>query len=177
MFGAFVMFGIASIIISYLLITSILMWGYLGGVRSKTTLIILVPFIIWYSAVLYLSFDSLMGYPTNSIMPNDTVIYSYRVVEPTSDNSGGMYFWGLPAEKVGDQTFIPRSYRMDYDRELHKQLMKKRKGSGNSVLVWRLSDLLKHRGTLKSILGKRGKMGSRDGNFKIVNPENVLSKE
>jgi len=173
------MFGTLSIIISYILVILFLLWRYSDENKKwgQSVLILSTPLLIWYSLILFFSLNSMMGYPTNSTMPDDTIIYSYRIVEPTDSECGGMYFWGLPAEKIMDQTFIPRSYRLEYNKELHKQLMQKGSGKGGKILMWRLLDL-KNRGAKMDLLLKgKYSAGQNAGNFEMINPAEILTKE
>jgi len=162
---------ISIIIFSYLFTISLLLW--LCRFR-KSIAVFMVPFLIWYSIVLWVGINSLLGYPSESMIPENSIVKSIHINEPRGGYSGSMCFWMILPEKYGKPDAEPKAYKMPYDKELHKQLMKS-SGQKNSLIVWSLLKG-KRRGILRKITGDKN-IPSKEGEFKVLNPSELLTKD
>lgn len=159
-------YGFGLIALSFCILVALVVW--LLADKKWEFWAISIPFLIWYGLIVYIGSSSVLGYPTDSVMKDGTIIVSYRIVEPAPSIEGGMYFWGVPVEKITDKTSVPRSFSMPYDRELHKQLTRKKKGEGG-FLMWR-------RGGKKKGGEKGNDMADSIGKFEVLNPSKILTK-
>lgn len=160
--------GFSLITLSYVVLVVLGIW-LLTNREMGVVRVFVMPFLIWYGAAIYIGSSSMLGYPTGSLMKDGTIIVSVRIVEPRQNVEGGMYFWGIPLEKMTDKTCVPRSFYLPYDPESHKQLMNK-KNDKEGVLVWRRNRV------------KLGRVKKKDGmesvgTFEILNPSKILTKE
>ena len=170
--------GINGIIASYLITISVFFWVFKEK-GSRLAVIIFIPFCLWYSLVLIFSINSLYGYPSSQSMPEDSVVKSIHINEPSKDYAGVMCFWVIPLAEMGNGKIEPRAYKIKYDRELHNRLMRKRQEGGkNGILVWNRKDGKSKEGlmSLKKLMGGPY-YPSESGEFKIINPMILLQKE
>jgi len=166
--------GTILITISYLIIVTLII--FLSKIsQSKLLLLFAIPFTIWYSIALYFSIGSLLGYPTEADIPEDTIILAYRVILPEKEKDGAIYLWSLTRDKIGDKTFLPRSFSIPYDEKLHKQLSEYEQGNkkGKKFLIWKQ---FKKGSKIMSLFGNRRDRRSF-GEFKIKNPEEIMVKD
>ena len=174
MIGLTASFLLLAAVVSYLLI------------KSKANPLIkglLIIATIWYGVAVYYFPGSLMGWPrcVNNL-PDDSLIMSHKVVEPSAIDSGGMYFWLMedikkiplrlnPAEvftRIDRMT--PRAYRIPYDRELHKKLeMAKKKKGRRGLMIWK-----REQAPGTAINSERRE---ERGRFKIINPVDLLPRK
>ena len=89
----------------------------------------------WYSIALYAAPGQIAGHPKMvKELPDQVWIIAAKIIEPSADNSGGMYFWVyekkiyekalspnplLTFQKIRKLT--PRAYGIPYDKEMHKK--------------------------------------------------------
>ena len=127
-----------------------------------------IAIIVGYGVVLVYLIPALMGWPIlTKNMPDKTQIATYIVKEPRDGNRGFIYFWTILEEQD------PRSYKVDYSRELHKKLIEagKRRGKGSRLVV---DNVGKGKGKNKS---KGNQDNSGDSiNFKIIHPRATVRK-
>jgi type IV secretory pathway VirB6-like protein len=172
--------------LSFLLLASIL--GYIV-IQTKLNPIIkavLIVVMIWYSIALYSAPGHFMGWSKPiSVLPENSIILAYRIVEPSKTTKGGMYFWVLDPREGKDASnpreFFklvgesePRYYCIPYDRELHKQLEeaeKTRKRNPNGLMIWSKGNSHK--------ADRNNEDGDRTGErgFKIKNPVDLLPEK
>lgn len=128
-----------------LVFTFLLLGTTLGYISIYTKMnpfvkLILIIVFVWYSIVLFLIPQHFSGLPRKiPELPDGCWIISYKIVEPSQSDSGGMYFW-IVENEVWTHTIKksnplnpmkafqelnklqPLSCSMDYDKELHKEL-------------------------------------------------------
>ena len=178
--------SITGLVVAFILLATVTAWNTIrtrGWVGLK---IVSISILIWYGFVVYFTIPQIMGWPANKDLPANSKIISVRIIEPKDDNKGSMFFWvsQTPNHKRDainllrpDKIFIytgsmqPRSYRIPYDRELHKKLLetqkKQKRQKGSSMLTGK-----------KGVKQKRGKGGAPTENpFKILNPFTFLKKD
>ena len=170
MIGLTASFLILAVVVSYILI------------RPKNPLVkaLLIIATVWYAIAVYYAPDAFMGWPRRvNELPDGSLILTYKVVEPSAGESGGMYFWLIEGIKKTPKrlnpaevfTIIdrktPRAYQIPYDRELHKklELAKKKKGK-HGLMIWK-------KGQRVGMAGD-GKKQEEEGRFKIINPVDLL---
>jgi len=125
-------FGYSGLTIAFLIISTIMLWVIIqtkGKILAKA---IIIPLVVWYSLVLFNAGPNLMGWPAPRVMPIGSEILTFMIKEPQGSYKGGMYFWVIPQEekhwidKISPDYFMPgepKSYKIPYDRDLHKRLL------------------------------------------------------
>lgn len=181
--------GYFGLTIAFVCLISIALWILIHSTAHAAIKIILIVFAIWYGLALYYTAPNFMGWPTIQSIPDGSWVLSVRIQEPGKNSSGAIYFWlnTRPVERkitLADlldprKTFLyysevePRAYKLFYDRELHKRIMKvlKKKGKtpGGRMIIGR-------KGRKKG-KGKKGLYLDDQIKFKIINPIDLLSKE
>lgn len=160
------------LVLSYLVIISTLLWLNKANFKSRLC-ILYIPFCIWYSFTIGFSLNGLLGYPTDSMIPDKAVIKGIHINEPRKDYAGSMCFWVMLPDQLGKHDAEPRAYRLPYDKELHKQLMKQSKGK--RVMIWNLKSGDRFK-SLMALLGKKSNISSY-GEFRLIDPVELLQKE
>ena len=174
-------FGYSGLTIAFLIISAIMLWVALQTKGKTLTKAIVIPMVIWYSLVLFNAGPNLMGWCAPGLLPIGSEILTFIITEPKGPDTGGMYFWVMPKEekrwidKISPDYFLPgepKSYKIPYDRELHKRLLEAQK------------EKTKKRGSKMIFFGFE--RGSSDGTeslqgdrpaFKIRTPARRLRKE
>ena len=146
-------FGGTKLIISFLIVVSISLWMIIKYNRMPLIVkICLITFSIWYGIVLYYSTEGMKGWPTCQQIPDMSFVKDAFIIEPTSENLGGIYFWLIyPGSK------IPRAHRLPYSKEQHENTtkMKKKVEKGYGLLFY----------------------GSKEKKIKFIDPSGNLPKE
>ena len=180
--------SLSGLVIAFLLLAIVTAWNTIrtkGGIGIK---IVSISILIWYGFVVYFTIPQIMGWPADKDLPADSKIISARIVEPQGEEKGAMYFWiSQKPDHMRDALNLlrpdkfliytgsiqPRSYRIPYDRELHKKLLesqKQQKGQKGSSLM-----------TGKKGVKKKGEEGEgqspTENPFRILNPFDVLKKD
>ncbi len=170
--------------VAFIIIVSILVYFV---INSETHIVIKVGIItiaLWYSLVLFYTPPKLMGWPTYQGLPDGSRIVFALVKEPMGADKGGMYFLLMMSESERslleqinpkhifdyNEKNTPRLYRIPYDRELHKALLKARKGAHK---VGGILKLKREKGK-----GRGGKQKGKDKFIiKLINPMELLRKQ
>lgn len=103
--------------------------GAKGKWWAKLTAIIIVPL---FSFMMWNALLSFTGWPADTAIPDRMMLTGSIIVEPTQDNPGSIYIWGIsPVEHDGFLDYKaeenePRAYKVPYTRELHKQIQRAR---------------------------------------------------
>lgn len=174
----------------YICVASLLLWFIIYARGHVITKCVSAGLAVWFGVAIYYLAPNLAGWPVNGEIPDGSVVLSLRVVEPTPENSGWIYFWCntqpdlkqdvanlLNPKTVFNYTGAnePRAYKRPYDRDLHKRILeaqkKQKKTRGGFMII--------EKGM------KKGKGNPGDGRktppekmkFKIVNPIEILTKE
>jgi len=128
--------GYLSLGIAFAILASILLWNGFR-LRSFKVSLAMVPLVIWYSMALFYVPSHLVGWPSNNKIPENFLVISSMVQEPTRGQKGGIYFWGFEWDAKKPVTnfinprdsFIyipesmtPRAFRVDYSVGLQKKL-------------------------------------------------------
>jgi hypothetical protein len=155
---------------------TLLIWIVARKLKSKGAALVLIPLVIAYSAVMALTMKSIFGFPTGQMMPHKSIIYSMKINEPEGTHKGDMFFWVISKEKFTDPCSMPRSYRMDYDRELHEMLEKMKQEKGGMITWQRIDKKENYIDGLMGIFGSN-KYRNSGGKFQVSNPSEMLQKE
>jgi hypothetical protein len=173
---------------AFVILASILLWN---GFRSRSfkVSLVMVPLVIWYSMALFYVPSHLMGWPSNNKMPEKFLVISSWVQEPTKDQKGGIYFWGLewegqkPDRKLTSakeafrylpESMTPRAFRVDYSSALQKKLTDQEEEvkqiSGGIIMVKRVEKKIENEENVERI--------EPDSylEFTILNPAEVPTK-
>ncbi len=111
---------------------------------------ICIPLIIWYGLVLYYAPRAIMGWPTNSRLPDSAIVVSYKIIDPVfNPEEAGIYLWVIPREKEKSlslnpkdivkivTTGIPRAYKIPFSMaDKEKMLTEGKKIGRGSVLTF-----------------------------------------
>jgi len=180
--------SLTGLVVAFILLATVTAWN---AVRTRGLLglkFVSIGILIWYGFVVYFTIPQIMGWPTKKDLPANSKIVSVRIVEPSGEEKGAMYFWlsQNPNHKRDAMNLLrpdkfliytggiqPRAYQIPYDRELHKKLLEtqkeQRRQKGSSMM------------TGKKGVKKKGKEGenqsSTENPFKILNPFEVLKKD
>ena len=179
--------SLTGLVVAFILLATVTAWN---TVRTKGWVglkFVSIGILIWYGFVVYFTIPQIMGWPTEKDLPSNSKIVAVRIVEPRGENKGSMFFWisQKPDHKKDAMNLLrpdkfllytgstqPRSYRIPYDRELHKKLLEARKKQqgqkGSSLMTGKKGVKVKRAGGGKS---------PTDKPFKILNPFTFLKKE
>jgi len=156
------------LVIGYILIAVLALWLVIKTRGLDLLKFAAITIVLAYGIIIFYIFPHFLGWPITQKPPDKSQIWSYLIVEPKSPEEGSVYFWILSFKET-----IPRSYRIPYDRELHKQLLEAQKEQKNEPGSY----LLLQRGK------KSDKKDAGDGsqpidiNIKAIFPRSVLTKE
>ena len=181
--------SMTGLVVAFILLAIVTAWN---TIRTKGWLglkIITISILIWYGFVVYFTIPQIMGWPTKKDLPANSKIISVRIIEPRGTDKGAMYFWlsRKPDHKKDAMNLLrpdkfliftggiqPRSYKIPYDRELHKKLLeaqkKQRKQRGSSLMTGKKGVKIKGK--------QKGQSNSpTEKPFKILNPFDTLRKD
>ena len=123
-----------SITLAFILLTSLILWFVIGSKglwRLKAATILLT---LYLCLSVNFSLDNLMGWPSRQQPPKEFRVHWVVIKEPNkkTGDKGDVYVWVTdmnPKEKDDGSFFIsfanenmrkPRSYRLEYSKELHE---------------------------------------------------------
>lgn len=145
--------GYIGLAVGFILLMTMLLWIVISTKGSVFLKAVLIPVTLWYGTVLFFSAQNFMGWPAQKAVPEDSYVLAFRIREPDpSDSSAGAIFlWastpsasGLSEDAASGLSINPkevfeyrskgepRAYRLPYDRELHKMLLKAQENQKNS---------------------------------------------
>ena len=185
--------GSTGLATAFVILSALFLWFLIKSKIKLSIRFIIIPVVVWYGLVLYHTPSKLMGFPltVNSIeeIPNYSVVLYVKVVEPDYKSSGYIYFYVVhpynkykkdkniiqvlnPKKIFGfDDRNVPISYKLDYDKFLHKDLEKQRE------------KMKAMRGSVMRIVHGKGKMKdgqgrdeNPDSEFEVLNPHKILPK-
>jgi len=175
-------YGFIGLVLTYVILTTMFLWMLRKTDTAQWKKLLVIPLTLWWAIALYYTPLGFMGYPVSKDIPDKAIVISVKIVEPTNNNKGGMYFWVIDVNKAKPlpvdprKAFIilnqqePRAYKLPYDKGLHKDLTKKKKKQKeeNGVLIW-------SRNRKKKQLGEATNQEKLiKGKFKVVNPVSLL---
>ena len=181
--------SMTGLVVAFILLATVTAWNTIRTKGWPGLKIITISILIWYGFVVYFTIPQIMGWPTEKDLPADSKIISVRIVEPRENDKGAMYFWlsRNPDHKKDAMNLLrpdkfliytgrmqPRSYKIPYDRKLHKKLLKaqkqQKKQRGSSLMTGKKGVKIKD---------KQGGQGNSptEKPFKILNPFAFLKKD
>lgn len=117
--------------------------------------IVTVAALFFLSNLLYFSFETYKGWPSEQSLPKKGKLISSMVDEPSENYSGSIYLWiSYEAEHGFFQRIFnyryayseaPRGYRIRYDKSLSKRLQQAKEAAQNGFVVE--IEMLKKRGS------------------------------
>lgn len=173
--------GFVGLVLTYVLLTTLLLWMFTKANVVQWKKLLVIPLTLWWAIALYYTPLGFMGYPVSKDIPDKAIVISYKIIEPSNDNEGCMYFWvidsnktkPLPADPRKAFTILnlqePRAYKLPYDRDLHKDLTQKKKKSRKEggLLIWN-KNKKRNQGE-----GKEQEKYTK-GKFQVINPLSLL---
>jgi len=128
--------GIGGLALAFIILAAVLSYFVINSKGNVVTKIVLIAIVGWYGLILSYTPTKLMGWPTNSPMPNNTIIITAFANEPGPGSEGSIYllcvtrkltikknFWDQFSYKSifgYNKCNSPRLYRLPYTREAHK---------------------------------------------------------
>ena len=175
---------------AYIIIGGLLLWILIDSKIRWWIKAITIPLGIWFGFVVWFVPCNLMGLPFSTLaekIPGNEIVKDIIINEPSESDKGGIYFWLIPLpieieeillnpktlSKYSPSMFEPRSYKIPYNKELHKKLLEAQEEKSKirgGILIF------------KGLLGK-GKKAQREGGaegdsmFRLIDPREVLQKE
>lgn len=173
------------ITIGFILIAAFTAWSIIA-VKGRILFKFIGTFIlIYYGIAVFFSVKNILGWPIESNLPANAKIISVRIIEPSQDHEGGMWFWlnekpdyqkdffnGLRPDKIFIYTgsIQPRAYKIPYDKKLHKKLFETQKqGSGGGKFLQTGKKGVKRAG--------EGSVDDKEPPFRIINPIDIFPKD
>ena len=114
-----------------LIITSYILIGFLlllFNLRTsfhwvlKSTMIVVTSLFYIFT---YTSFKNIIGWPSNDLLPERFRLVSAQIYEPNAliNSEGAIFLWVTNMEDLAGLG-IPRSYTVEYNKELHEKISK-----------------------------------------------------
>ena len=117
-------YGLITVII---LILVFCFWFLISFRKNTLTLFFMIPIILGSVALGHLTYQQILGYPTELAPVGEYRLISFYVVPKTD-----IYLWILKPEEI-----IPRAYRIDYSKSKRKKLFGFRRSlkDGNIIII------------------------------------------
>ena len=117
-------YGLITVII---LILAFCFWFLISFRKNTLTLFFIIPIIFGSVALGHLTYQQILGYPTELNPDEEYRLVSFHIVPKTD-----IYLWMLEAGEI-----IPRAYRIDYSTAKRKKLFNFRKSlkDGDVIIV------------------------------------------
>ena len=187
--------GLSGLTIAYVFVVAVLSWFVIGSEGRWWVKGLLISLAIWYGATLHFSMYNFMGWPTLENMQKNTVeILWFQVREPSKkiNDPGAIYLWvrvlpnneepeGFTMLQLSDRNIwfkytdrkAPRSFKIPYNKETHKQLEELNKAKGEKGA----RGYIEKEGDKKSDKNNGQQTSYEDHmRIKIINPEDLIPK-
>jgi len=118
---------IYGLIITIILILTFCFWFLISFRKNTLALFFMIPIILGSVAFGHLTYQHILGYPTEL-----TLVGKYRLISFYTVPKTDIYLWILETGKI-----IPRAYRIDYNISNRKKLFSFRKllKKGNIIII------------------------------------------
>ena len=118
---------IYGLIATIILILVFCFWFLISFRKNTLTLFFIIPIIFGSVALGHLTYQQILGYPTELNPDEEYRLVSFHIVPKTD-----IYLWILEAEEI-----IPRAYRIDYSTAKRKKLFNFRKllKAGDIIII------------------------------------------
>ena len=118
---------IYGLITTIILILTFCFWFLISFRKNTLTLFFIIPIILGSVAFGHLTYQQILGYPTELNPDGEYRLVSFHIVPKTD-----IYLWILEAEEI-----IPRAYRIDYSTAKRKKLFNFRKllKAGDIIII------------------------------------------
>ena len=174
-------YGFVGLVLTYIILFTMFLWMLRKSDIKQWKKLFVIPLTLWWAIALYYTPLGFMGYPVSKDIPDKAIIVSYKIIEPNEESEGGMYFWVIDVNNVKPlpsdprKAFQilnrqePRAYKLPYNKNLHKDISKKKKEQKkqNGVMIWS-----KTKTKEKIFLPEENE--KYDSGFQIINPLSLL---
>ena len=118
---------IYGLIITIILILTFCFWFLISFRKNTLALFFMIPIILGSVAFGHLTYQHILGYPTEL-----TLVGKYRLISFYTVPKTDIYLWILETGKI-----IPRAYRIDYSEAARKKLFGFRKliNDGDIIII------------------------------------------
>lgn len=141
--------------IAFILIAGVVLLIFAKTKYSFWFRFLIISLVLWYGSVAALSSKAIMGWPADGDPPDGSIVIFVRIVEPAPGVKSGIYLWvlepppdpnnsGSPLSMLDPRTITkvidtstPRTYRMEYSREMHKRVLANRDKKGGVMIFKR----------------------------------------
>ncbi len=163
---------ICYVFIGFLLVLFNLRTTYHWIVKSSLIVITMIFYIFTYN-----SFRDLVGWPTNESLPDRFRLISAQIYEPNAliNSEGAIYLWVTDMDELAGLG-IPRSFKLDYNKELHEKVSKSLVDLKNGVPQMGENSDQEEKGMISSII-KKEKVSTVSTTLKFFDMPNQLLPE
>ena len=163
---------ICYVFIGFLLVLFNLRTTYHWIVKSSLIVITMIFYIFTYN-----SFRDLVGWPTNESLPDRFRLISAQIYEPNAliNSEGAIYLWVTDMDELAGLG-IPRSFKLDYNKELHEKVSKSLVDLKNGVPQMGENSDQEEKGMISSII-KKEKVSTISTTLKFFDMPNQLLPE
>ena len=185
--------GYGSIIIGFIILATLCLWLFVKKQVPTWVKALVVPVCIWYGAAMYFAVPNIMGWPTQSDIPDKTILLAFHVVEPSHDDGNGAILifgytpfyngskisilWRInPKFTFSTQNSKARLFEIPYTRERHNKLLeasKDAKGKGG-IMIYRKGK--KKKGEKQKSGGGSQFLFDNGDALEVLNPKSLLPK-
>ena len=163
---------ICYVFIGFLLVLFNLRTTYHWIVKSSLIVVTMIFYIFTYN-----SFRDLVGWPTNEPLPDRFRLISAQIYEPNAliNSEGAIYLWVADMDELAGLG-IPRSFKLDYNKEFHVNVSKSLVDLKNGVPQMGENSDQEEKGMISSII-KKEKVSTISTTLKFFDMPNQLLPE
>ena len=119
--------GIIGLTACFLVLVTLILWLIILS-KGKFWLIksIVITIATLFSIIVLLSLKDFIGWPSNSKLPQEFQLHWAIIDEPDKikNTEGAIYMWITELDKKNKNKSLPRSYKIDYTRKNHEEIIK-----------------------------------------------------
>ena len=119
-----IMLGTTGLVTAYVVVALLLLFSCLYTTWSWVTKSFLIVLVSVFYLTTYFSFPPLMGWPTDSPLPERFNVIALHVQEPDKKNGseGTVFLWVTDLE-TDPKISIPRAYKLPFTESLHAKIV------------------------------------------------------
>jgi hypothetical protein len=119
--------GIIGLTASFLVLVALILWLIILS-KGKFWIIksIVITTSTLFSIIVLISLKDFIGWPSSSKLPQEFQLHWAIIDEPDKikNTEGAIYMWVTKLDKENKNKGLPRSYKIDYTRKNHEEIMK-----------------------------------------------------
>jgi len=119
--------GIIGLTASFLVLVALILWLIILS-KGKFWIIksIVITTSTLFSIIVLISLKDFIGWPSSSKLPQEFQLHWAIIDEPNKikNTEGAIYMWVTKLDKENKNKGLPRSYKIDYTRKNHEEIMK-----------------------------------------------------